>query len=142
MHAELIEHFQEQRMPHLAVLHVHQHSLALSPFCLLAQCSLLTIVDSAKLKRHVSRSLLTAVLSHTVMASRAVIASEVSPLRSLSQRFNPVTPVLPQHVVVTSGVGPALELCGFAFCDPGRWHTPWKALLRQSAQRLRGYRAK
>ncbi len=78
-----------------------------------------TIVDSVKLKRHVSRSLLTAVLSHTVMASRAVIASEVSPLRSLSQRFNPVTPVLPQHVVVTSGVGPAPELCGFAFCDPG-----------------------
>ncbi|KAM0331448.1 hypothetical protein ACHAQA_003124 [Verticillium albo-atrum] len=34
-------------------------------------------------------------------------------------RFSPASPVLKQHVAITSGVGPALELSSFSLCDPG-----------------------
>ncbi|KAH6695530.1 putative 1-aminocyclopropane-1-carboxylate synthase [Plectosphaerella plurivora] len=39
--------------------------------------------------------------------------------RFINARFFPVTPVAKSHVLVTSGLGPAIELCGFSLCDKG-----------------------
>ncbi|KAH8883529.1 1-aminocyclopropane-1-carboxylate synthase C [Thozetella sp. PMI_491] len=37
----------------------------------------------------------------------------------MNRYFNPVRPVLKEYVAITSGVGPAIEACTFALCDPG-----------------------
>ncbi|KAL2755384.1 hypothetical protein ACRALDRAFT_2041761 [Sodiomyces alcalophilus JCM 7366] len=37
----------------------------------------------------------------------------------ITRHFSSVQPVLPHHVVVTTGLGPAIESCAFSLCDPG-----------------------
>lgn len=37
----------------------------------------------------------------------------------ITRHFSPVQPVLPRHVVMTSGLGPAIENVAFSLCDPG-----------------------
>lgn len=39
--------------------------------------------------------------------------------RFINAQFAPVSPVTKGHVLVTSGLGPAIELCAFSLCDKG-----------------------
>ncbi|ROT35117.1 1-aminocyclopropane-1-carboxylate synthase C [Sodiomyces alkalinus F11] len=37
----------------------------------------------------------------------------------ITRHFSPLQPVLSRHIVITSGVGPAIDSCVFSLCDPG-----------------------
>jgi hypothetical protein len=120
MHRELGEYF-ENNVRWTNIAHFLEHPSLAVVFLLCSHHLLVTCEDGPSLIGRLCLQVRT-VDSHAFTYGDGFMGSHN--LRSvtasfLNQRFSPISPVLPHHVAVTSGVGPALEICAFSLCDPG-----------------------